>query len=325
MRNVLIVLVMAFGGFAGFASAQPAAVQVQSTAALSEPDPRATALDRAFVDVLQKTVAHLIAAASPSQQTRIEQEIYQRPRPYIVSFRVDEETDSNGQKRLTVTVKPQVVALRTRLLDLGVAMAEGRDVILIVHGDSDAARDEAERELASWLTTKGLRRMDAAAASDEAPRYEASVRCAAGSVLGRSKPAAFCAVSVRNPRGQATRAVAGAYGKNDEDPVLLAVREAMQHALTQERPAAAGEASSLRAGATVVRVSATSPLSWAQVASVRGELRRAKLTSTIWALAPAQVDLLVAGDVAQIDAVLRAVMPDAKHERAGQLIRLELP
>ncbi len=84
-------------------------------------DPRAVAVDDAFATATREAVEDLLSKAQRTEhRALIGKEIYGRARRWVASYKVLDDTTSEGKRKLTVSVRLHRDTLRARLVELGI-------------------------------------------------------------------------------------------------------------------------------------------------------------------------------------------------------------
>lgn len=84
-------------------------------------DPRAVAVDDAFATATREAVEDLLSKAQRTEHRAvIGKEIYGRARRWVASYKVLDDTTSDGKRKLTVSVRLHRDTLRARLVELGI-------------------------------------------------------------------------------------------------------------------------------------------------------------------------------------------------------------
>lgn len=84
-------------------------------------DPRAVAVDDAFATATREAVEDLLSKAQRTEhRALLGKEIYGRARRWVASYKVLDDTTSEGKRKLTVSVRIHQEALRARLVELAI-------------------------------------------------------------------------------------------------------------------------------------------------------------------------------------------------------------
>ncbi len=132
MRAATWVLALALAGVLAVietprARAEVVTYETRGRADEGAADPRTQALDVAFAAAVTEAVADLAGPAARVRAAEVDREIIKRARRYVASFQVRAQTTDGGRLELEVAVRVDLDKVRTRLVELGVAL-RSRDV-----------------------------------------------------------------------------------------------------------------------------------------------------------------------------------------------------